>query len=298
MITCNIMGGLGNQLFQIYTTFAYGIKHNVKIIYPYYYEIANRHTYWDTFLKNLTFFTTKFTGHTITNRTLSNFEKFNESGFGYCEIPSFGDRNTLLNGYFQSYKFFDEFKEKINLCIQIPKLKVEIREKYKTYFQTDDDISIISMHFRLGDYTIKRYYHPVMSYEHFEKSLIEIMSRKIKTSKTRVLYFCEKEDNEYVLGKIHQLNQVFPEIEFVKVNDELDDWEQLIVMSLCDHHIIANSTFSWWGAYLNDSETKIVCYPNTWFGEYYEHKYDASDLFPPSWSKIVSRTQHWSEPLV
>jgi len=53
---------------------------------------------------------------------------------------------------------------------------------------------------------------------------------------------------------------------------------------VCDHNIIANSTFSWWGAYLNQNPSKIVCYPGTWFGPALKH--DTRDLFPTDWVKM------------
>jgi hypothetical protein len=65
---------------------------------------------------------------------------------------------------------------------------------------------------------------------------------------------------------------------------DLEDWEQLLMMSSCGHNIIANSTFSWWGAYLNSNPDKIVCYPETWFGPKAQH--DTLDLFPEDWIKV------------
>ena len=57
------------------------------------------------------------------------------------------------------------------------------------------------------------------------------------------------------------------------------------LMSLCNHNIIANSTFSWWGAYFNHHEDKIVCYPDIWFGPAQGNKY-MGDLFPEKWYKV------------
>jgi hypothetical protein len=68
-------------------------------------------------------------------------------------------------------------------------------------------------------------------------------------------------------------------------NHGLEDWEQMILMSLCDHHIIANSTFSWWGAYFNSNPNKIVYCPSVWFGPGYQDK-NTVDLYPTTW-KIV-----------
>ena len=71
---------------------------------------------------------------------------------------------------------------------------------------------------------------------------------------------------------------------FIKVTDDVEDWKQLLLMSACGNNIIANSSFSWWGAYLNTNPTKIVCYPEIWFGPKVTH--DTRDLFPESWTKI------------
>jgi hypothetical protein len=69
------------------------------------------------------------------------------------------------------------------------------------------------------------------------------------------------------------------------VNEEFEDWHQLLLMSLCRDNIIANSSFSWWGAYFNSHDDKIVVCPSIWFGK--DAKIDTSDLCPKSWHQIV-----------
>ena len=83
---------------------------------------------------------------------------------------------------------------------------------------------------------------------------------------------------------IDMLKKTITSCAFIKVIDEVEDWQQLLLMSACSHNIIANSSFSWWGAYLNTNPTKIVCYPEIWFGSKATH--DTKDLFPESWTKI------------
>lgn len=174
--------------------------------------------------------------------------------------------------------------------------KETVYKKYSKYFPSDK--TTISIHFRMGDYKQKRYYHPIMNYEYFESSLHHIMEHKLEKNPVCVLYFCEKEDNEYVDSKISLLYSKYPEIEFMKVDDSIEDYNQLLIMSKCNHNIMSNSSYSWWGAYLNDYVSKIVCYPSQWFGEYYEHKYDHEDMMPKSWVKIKSDPIHWNSPLL
>ena len=100
----------------------------------------------------------------------------------------------------------------------------------------------------------------------------------------KVLYFCEDYDIAAVIDIIKQLKEVYPLIEFIRAPSDLEDWQQLLMMSCCQHNIIANSTFSWWGAYFNSNPEKIVCSPAEWFGPKINIKMD--DLLPKEWNAI------------
>ena len=79
-----------------------------------------------------------------------------------------------------------------------------------------------------------------------------------------------------------KLSSEFPDIRFLKAHDALDDWEQMLLMSLCKTNIIANSTFSWWSAYFNSHPDKRVYYPSNWFGPSLA-MHDTRDLCPKDW---------------
>jgi len=276
MITCYLMGGLGNQLFQIFTVIAYSLKYKIPFVFSPTMSIhEKRHHYWDTFLLNLKPFTLKYS-------SCHGFDVYKEENFNYNEIPVHNnDQHLLLYGYFQSYKYFDEQFNDIIKFIKLDTIINTLLEKIQIN-QKSFDQNCISMHFRLGDYKNLPDHHPILKEEYYEKSL-QYITEKTSIQNYNVYYFCESEDNDTVLFMINNLKKKFNELEFIKADDSLSDWEQMLIMSLCKHNIIANSSFSWWGAYLNKNQEKIVCYPSTWFGSKLSN--DTSDMFPNEWIK-------------
>ena len=139
------------------------------------------------------------------------------------------------------------------------------------------------MHFRIGDYILPKFKdaHPLIPINYYRNALKHIIKKTHKED-WNILYFCEQKDNKIVKKKIKILKKSFPKIRFTKASDKKEDWEQLLMMSCCEHQIIANSSFSWWGAYFNANRNKIVCYPSVWFGPKLADK-DTSDLCPKSW---------------
>jgi hypothetical protein len=284
IISCYLMGGLGNQLFQVFTTMAYSIRNNKKMILPYSEKLdvgITRPTYWDSLLSYLKHHTTLNINNGYTNETIFGLPSYREPYHYYKKIPVF-KQNALLFGYFQSYLYFENEKDKIISLLNIHDKKMNIKNQHLEYF--DSNYVTISMHFRLGDYKEKQDYHPIMPYEYYENALFNILLYRQFTRPYKVVYFCEKEDNHIVNSHIERLKKKFVEVEFVKVDDNIEDWNQLLLMSCCDNNIIANSSFSWWAGYLNQSPGKFVCYPNLWFGP--KACNDVRDMFPIEWSYI------------
>ena len=272
MITIQLMGGLGNQLFQIFAVIAYAFENGHQFVFPHSDTLfvgRIRHTYWHNFLTNLTIFTTKNKTCKFSNNDLKSIPTIKESGFHHTKIPAVPASSSIsLHGYFQSYKYFAEYQDRIYALILLSNQQMSVKTKYAKYL--DGGANTISMHFRLGDYKEKPQYHPIMPKEYYEQALSHILTTKYSTdSRVRILYFCEAEDNDIVSRAMYNICSGFSQyvnLEVIKVEDGMEDWQQLLLMSCCNDNIIANSSFSWWAAYFNSRSDKIVCYPSVWFG--------------------------------
>jgi hypothetical protein len=279
MIYIEIMGGLGNQLFQIFCGIAYSLENRIPfkinankfdLVSPVD-NISKRPTYWTTFLSNLSKFTYQ------QQLTISTY---NEPSFIYNKIPSINE-DFKLYGYYQSYKYFDEQFTNICNMINLDNQKKEIYEKYNHYFNNK---KIICIHFRIGDYVKNQAMHPILNSTYYIKSINYLNSQLSDFSNYEILYFGEQADNTLIESFITEINVEFKN-KYTTIDYAIPDWEQLLLMSLCQHNIIANSTFSWWGAYFNTNSDKVVCYPSLWFGKNCNTN-NTKDLFPNSWNNI------------
>lgn len=295
-ITCHLKGGLGNQLFQIFNALRNAIKHNGKIVFTNATLLDNncRSTYWSNLLDALQKYTMSI--------HYSDFKSvIREKGFEYKSLDAdvlsiktndnSQNQKILFDGYFQSPKYFEDMYPTIYHFLQIAEKQEMVRTKLVN--MNVDLTNTVSMHFRLGDYKKLPNHHPVLKKEYYNDALKHI-SLHSPNKITHVLYFYEdNEDAKEVEKTIHLLKEQFPDIHFTSIlslssTNTLVDWEQILAMSCCTHHVIANSTFSWWGAYLSNfanNSNKIICYPSIWFGPALKH-HDTKDLFPDQWTKI------------
>jgi len=181
------MGGLGNQLFQIFATIAYGIRNRRKFIFPYSETLnigISRNTYWDSFLNMLKPITTFNEKHGFTNNDLMQFQRLREFAFHYHFIPNLQENLLLLTGYYQSYKYFENEKNTIFSIIRLEHQQSAIKNEIDVL---NDEDHKISMHFRLGDYKNIQHMHPLMKYEYYENAIEQILEIR-DDKKIKVLY--------------------------------------------------------------------------------------------------------------
>jgi hypothetical protein len=272
------MGGLGNQLFQIFATIAYAIKSKNRFVFLGVNQLGSgsttvRYTFWKTLLVKLNPFLVE---------SLPQMYTIREKGFPYDElnVAEMVNSNIMINGYFQSYKYFEHSYDMIYRMLCIDKIKETLINKLHLNNKLDN---YVSMHFRIGDYKKIQHYHPLATYNYYKGALTHIQKCNPDVPFT-ILFFCEDIDMNDVMEKINKLMLEFPNYKFIRCDNKLADWEQMIFMSCCHHNIIANSSFSWWGAYFNSTKDKIVCYPSLWFGPAANN--NTRDLCPSEWVRI------------
>jgi hypothetical protein len=291
MLTCNLQGGLGNQLFQIFTTIALSLRTSQPFFFINKYQLTSdaavangttmRYSYWDTFLSNLK----PFIKDQSVSPKLDLYLK--EQAFTYdpsilTNVLNNLQKVNMLVGYFQSSKYFDTYKEKILQLLKISNKQLVLKVLYENQINFDDTISI---HFRLGDYKKYPEVYPILTTEYYINSINYILRQKATSTPVRnILYFCEDADFNDALQIIIQLQHIYTDLTFERADNKLLDWQQMLVMSLCKDNIIANSTFSWWAAYFNSNLSKNVCYPATWFKTTAGH--NTIDLCPEDWTAI------------
>jgi len=284
MLTCNLMGGLGNQLFQIFTVISYALEQKKKFGFLNVKELGGgdttkRYTYWDSFFSKLDNF--------LMEESPIIHNIYREKSFEYLDIPSneFNYPNVMLFGYFQSYLYFKDKYSEICDFLSINSKKINLLNNVLDYHTSNFIKNSVSIHFRLGDYITKPDYHPIMSYDYYKMAIAYILSND--SSIQNVLYFYEDDTDTIntVNTIINDLKNDYPNLIFDKASNKFSDWEQLMLMSCCRHNIIANSSYSWWGAYFNSNNKKIVCYPSVWFGPMLSNN-NLKDLFPSDWVKI------------
>ena len=224
-------GRLGNCQFQMAATIATALKNNDDYIFPHFqYE------------------------HDLNEKKYSNNIKYNktfeELDFTYHGIPY--QKNLNLHGYFQSYKYFQDF----------PIINDLVSPKYKF-----DKINATSIHVRRTDYLTHKDCYTLLDHNYYNKAM-EICNDN--------LYYIFSDDINYC-------KSIFKGNNFEFIYNDNPAIDQAMMLS-CNNNIIANSSFSWWAAWLNKNQNKKVIAPINWFGP--KLPLSTKDLIPENWIKI------------
>lgn len=241
------MGGLGNQMFQIAKATSEGLKNNIDVFFrtnafiPMEGNQPNK--YLNTIYRNINFDNTKIPSKRISEITWSYYD----TNYLYNE-------STEFYGYFQSSKNFLNFYNEIkNLFLPTKEFKNKLKRLYPKIFEKDS----ISIHVRRGDYLTIPEILPIIDKSYFDYCLTQL-------SYTHIFIFSN--DKEWIKNNMKYKNST--------IVLDLEDYEEMWAISLCNHNIMSNSSFSWWGSYLNQNKDKKIFVPDIWFGPNGEKKFD------------------------
>ena len=288
MIVVKIIGGLGNQLFQYSYAKSlqqkgYKVKIDISAFKSYklhggyfldgYLIDIEEATVRDLSLYRAPNIITKLKrkiGH-------ENINFIEEDVFFFSENLLLPKDDSYIEGYFQSEKYFLEIREVILS-------QISLKNSLSTYnagIQKEISMCKIScsIHMRRGDYltnSVANKVHGVLDIEYYKES-IELLENKFSDN---IWYFIFSDDMEWVVDNLHIKNSTF-------VDSDQDSCpnEDIFLMSLCDHNIIANSSFSWWGAWLNNNGKKVVISPKQWFMDKKMND-NTFDLIPSIWIRV------------
>lgn len=256
--TCFLMGGLGNQMFQIANCITRAKENGASVFLRKnsYTPLQGKNTssYINNIFRKLNFVD-----------ELPSTLRISEKSFSFHSQPIPKLTNVEFYGYFQSSKYFQNNQEEIkNLFLPNP----EFVKTYIGIFPQLNEKNTVSIHVRRGDYTNNPHIHPSIGISYIKECL------RIIGKFSHILVFSD--DHDWCEKNIKEKN-----VTFVKLQN---DWEELWVMSLCNHNIISNSTFSWWASFLNQNTDKKVFCPSVWFGP--GGYQDYQDIYVEGWNKI------------
>jgi len=262
-----IIGGLGNILFQIACIYAYALKNNLDPFLSESLYIQTNHphlnTYKCNFLSKLNF-----------KDSNKDFKILKEKTYRYIDIPSYND-DLIFRGCFHSEKYFLNFKNEILSLFSYE--DIELNKKYQDILNLNNTCSL---HVRRGDYLTLPQNYPIHDACYYKEAIKHFNNDTIFIVFSNDIEWCKNNLNKLSLNK------------FIFI-DNNKDYEDLYLMSKCKNNIITNSTFSWWGAYLNQNQNKKIIAPKIWFKDNYLNEICLNntngfleDLIPESWITI------------
>ncbi len=272
MIVTKLSGGLGNQMFQyaIGRTLALKNKTDLRLDLSYYPGQSLRSYALEAFAIKAKAATlldrlyVRFWGTRTTEETLA----FDPGVLGLAGT-------IYLDGYWQTEKYFIENRERL---LEVFSLKKQFSPAAQEVLRDiESGKPSISVHVRRGDYVSNEKInsvHGTPDTSYYDRAAA-LAAQKCSGLPR---FFIFSDDPNWCKD-----NMELPGETSIGSRPGISDAEELLLMSRCSHHIIANSSFSWWGAWLNTSTHKIVIAPKQW---YREASREPRDIIPPSWIRI------------
>ena len=292
MIITKLEGGLGNQMFQYAIASILAKKKNAAILIdtnffnqteknqgftPRNFELSIfNNSYIQASESEIGYFQQLSFIDKIKKKCGFNYPKiYSEASFSFDEKVLSINLPVYLKGYFQSYKYFIGYENVIknDFAFPIDKLDSINKKLWLTIKQTNS----ISIHIRRGDYVNDKNtqgYHGNCSLDYY-KDAIALLASKINDVN---LYFFS-DDTDWVKEQFENIS--YPKV-FVNNTGE-NSWKDMCLMSSCHHNIIANSSFSWWAAWLNEHSNKMIIAPKKWF---VNAEINTNDLIPREWIRL------------
>lgn len=261
-------GRLGNQLFQYAVCYTQAKRLGVDFIIPKKnvdnikpdgcYNFADNSWIPYKFRMYECFDITSKTSEDIHTHSV-----YKEPHFHYSDSINNVKDNTSIEGYYQSEKYFLDCKNEI---LKEFTFKSDIINQAYDTIKDFNNNEIIAVHIRRGDNVVNPTF-PVISMEYIQSAINQ---------------FSDKEYNYLIISDdVEWCKSIFPEGDNIKISTGESDFVDLCLMSLADHNIISNSSFSWWGAYLNKNPNKKVIAPSDWFKD--KINMNTNDLIPENW---------------
>ncbi len=277
IVTVNLCGGLGNQLFKIASAYAYSKRVNAELKLLKITESGSGYTgsrpvYWDTLLLKTAPYLVNYIDISEFNRWYEDYPTM------YKEISPIPDvcKGQYLDAYLQCSKYFydkntkNEIKDMFTPDNFLTEL---VRDKYKYFFENKDRVVVV--HARRTDYLAFKEFHNPLSGEYYRKASEEMISR----IGDPIFLLCSDDNNYWEEIKDDISETIFScENRILKEDDILT----YTLLQQFNNFIMSNSTFIWWCVWL--SEAKNVIAPNGWFGPYGPKLYD--DIYEPNWTRI------------
>lgn len=291
MIVVKLQGGLGNQMFQYAAAKSLATKHNTKVVFDtrWFDNIPDTDTkrWYELDCFKIQKNELKMDDFMIINRGLGRRSKLKIALMGltkkrlfafevpdhkfYSEFNNLPD-NIYLDGWFTSEEYFKSIR--VDLLKDF-NYKVPPTGLNRELMSVISNTTSVSLHVRRGDYISNKHankWHGLTGLDYYQKA-IGVIAKKIHSPK----FYVFSDDPTWC--KIN-LKIKYP-ITYVSHNSK--GAEDMRLMRTCKHNIITNSTFSWWGAWLNENPSKIVIAPNQWLAN---EKVDTSDVIPQNWIKL------------